>query len=65
MAAPAFQLVDIDDTATRRLLSQRAQQLFSETLGSASSSRVVGAGDVLEVWIWEAAPALPFGDYSS
>lgn len=62
-SAAAFQVVDVDDVVTRRLISLRTQQLFSETLGNTPvASRVVGPGDVLEVWIWEAAPALLFGE---
>jgi polysaccharide export outer membrane protein len=61
-SAAAFQVVDVDDAVTRRLLTQRTQQLFSETLGNTGHTRVVGAGDVLEVWIWEAVPALLFSE---
>jgi polysaccharide biosynthesis/export protein len=59
--APTIQLVDIDEAVTRRLLDQRAQRRFSETLGNTRiTSRPIGAGDVLEVSIWEAAPATLF-----
>jgi polysaccharide export outer membrane protein len=58
---PALQIVDIDEATTRRLLTQRAQRLFSETLGNQRiASRTVGPGDSLEVSIWEAAPATLF-----
>jgi polysaccharide export outer membrane protein len=57
-----IQFINIDDTITRQLLGQRKQRLFSETLGSEpAASRVVGAGDNIEVTIWEAAPATLFG----
>jgi polysaccharide export outer membrane protein len=57
----AIQVIDVDDAVTRRLLAQRTQHLFSETLRAEPiSSRAVGAGDVLEVSIWEAAPATLF-----
>jgi polysaccharide export outer membrane protein len=59
--AAAIQIIDIDDAVTRRLLAQRALRLFSETLGNTRiASRTIGAGDVLEVSIWEAAPATLF-----
>jgi polysaccharide biosynthesis/export protein len=59
----AIQVVDVDDSVTRALLAQRTQRLFSETLrGPPHVSRTVGAGDVLEVSIWEAAPATLFGE---
>jgi polysaccharide export outer membrane protein len=58
----AIQIIDIDDAVTHQLLSQRALRLFSETLGSTRiTSRAVGPGDMLEVSIWEAAPATLFG----
>jgi polysaccharide export outer membrane protein len=60
--APAIQVVDVDDRITRQLLAEREQRLFSETLGNAPIvARKVGPGDVLEVTIWEAAPATLFG----
>jgi polysaccharide export outer membrane protein len=56
-----IQVIDINDKVTGRLLDQRKQHLFSETLGNQRiTSRRVGAGDVLEVSIWEAAPATLF-----
>ena len=61
-AANAIQIVDVDDAVTRRLISQRKQKLFSETLGDAASTmHTVGAGDAIEVSIWEAPPATLFG----
>jgi polysaccharide biosynthesis/export protein len=60
--APALQIVDINDAVTHQLLAQREQRLFSETLGNQRiAARTVGPGDVLEVSIWEAAPATLFG----
>jgi len=61
--AAAIQIVDIDDKVTRQLLTERALRLFSETLGNAPiPERTVGPGDMLEVSIWEAAPATLFGN---
>lgn len=59
--ATAIQIFDIDEAVTRQLLAQRASHSFSETLGSERiGPRTVGAGDQLEVSIWEAAPATLF-----
>lgn len=57
-----IQVVDVTDALARRLLAQRQQRLFSETLGErrVDDSRV-GTGDGLEVHIWEAPPATLFG----
>jgi polysaccharide export outer membrane protein len=64
--AAAIQIIDIDEAVTRRLLAQRALRLFSETLGNKRiASRTIGAGDVLEVSIWEAAPATLFSSAAS
>lgn len=60
----AIQLVDITDGVTRKLLANQKLSLFSETFidrsGEENSSKI-GAGDVLEVSIWEAPPAVLFG----
>jgi polysaccharide export outer membrane protein len=57
-----IQVVDVNDGVARRLLEQRAQHLFSETLGDKRiTSRTIGPGDTLEISIWEAAPATLFG----
>jgi polysaccharide export outer membrane protein len=59
--AAGFQIIDVNDDVTRQLLAQRRQRLFSEALGNQRiGPRTVGAGDLLEVSIWEAAPATLF-----
>lgn len=61
-ATAAIQIVDVDDRVTRQLLAQRRLKLFSETLGAAEQPKPrIGAGDALEVSIWEAVPATLFG----
>jgi polysaccharide export outer membrane protein len=58
----AVQIVDVDDAVARRLKSQRTQQLFSDSLGSAASPAFgIGTGDAIEINIWEAPPAALFG----
>jgi polysaccharide export outer membrane protein len=58
----AVQVVDVDDAIARRLLSQRGQRLFSDSLGQARNVDLgIGAGDSLEVNLWEAPPAALFG----
>jgi len=57
-----IQVVDVTDAVTRELLARQKRSLFSETLGDkAAAGYVVGPGDVLEVFIWEAPPATLFG----
>jgi polysaccharide biosynthesis/export protein len=63
--AASIQFINVDDAITSQLAGQRKLHLFSETLGiQRIGSRSVGAGDVLEVTIWEAAPATLFGTAS-
>ena len=56
-----IQLVPIDGAVTKRLSEQRKQRLFSEGFVVAPPApSIIGAGDVLEVNIWEAPPATLF-----
>jgi polysaccharide export outer membrane protein len=57
-----IQVVEVNDAITRRLLARRTTQRFSETLGGdGADERLIGAGDSLEVNIWEAPPSTLFG----
>jgi polysaccharide biosynthesis/export protein len=57
-----IQIKDVDDKVARQLISHEGQKLFSEIYSSPEKSAyVIGAGDVLEVSIWEAPPATLFG----
>ncbi len=64
-AAPgtqSVQIVDVDDTVARKLLAERRQHLFSDTLGLANGPELgIGPGDSVEVNLWEAPPAALFG----
>lgn len=61
-ASGNVQIVDINEGVARKQLSARKQVLFSETLGQVTQTAyVIGAGDVIEVSIWEAPPAALFG----
>lgn len=57
-----IQLVDVNDAVARRVLASQRQSLFSEVFdATAQSGYVIGAGDVIEVSVWEAPPAVLFG----
>lgn len=55
-------VVEVDDTVARRVLAAQRADSFAEVLSAkAPLGYVVGAGDVLEVSVWEAPPAVLFG----
>jgi polysaccharide biosynthesis/export protein len=61
-AANAIQVIDIDAAVARRLSSHRLRPLFSDVFGNSAMPAVaIGAGDTIEVHIWEAPPATLFG----
>lgn len=60
--ASGIQIVEVNEAVARRVLASKRQKLFSETLGHVDQPAfVVGAGDVIEVSVWEAPPAALFG----
>lgn len=61
-----IQVVDVTDAVARRVLASSHTTLFSESLGDAAPvGSIVGPGDVLEVTVWEAPPAVLFGTSAS
>lgn len=63
--ASGIQLVDVTDAVARKVVASQKQSLFSEIFGAAvQPGYVVGAGDVIEVSVWEAPPAALFGSGS-
>lgn len=65
-SAPSSELpvkvVDVDNSVARRALGSQKRVRFDDVFGSAErGGHKVGAGDVIEVSIWEAPPATLFG----
>jgi polysaccharide biosynthesis/export protein len=59
---PGIQVVEVGDAVARRLLASQKLVLFSETLMAGTHpGDVIGAGDIVEVSIWETPPAMLFG----
>lgn len=60
--APHIPVIDVSYTVARRILAAQRRSVFSDALpDKAAPGYVVGPGDVLEVSIWEAPPAVLFG----
>lgn len=54
--------MDVDDSVLQRVSAANEETFFSKTFGDAPPyGTVVGKGDVLDVSIWEAPPAVLFG----
>jgi polysaccharide biosynthesis/export protein len=57
-----IQIIHVTDAVARQVASASRQTEFSEALGDAPrAGTVIGRGDVLQVSIWEAPPAVLFG----
>ena len=60
--ASPIPVVDIDDAQARRVMASGKRNRFGDLFGEGRvSGHLIGAGDVLEVSIWEAPPATLFG----
>jgi polysaccharide export outer membrane protein len=61
-AARAIQVVEVNANVVRQLQSRRKALLFSEVFGHHQPTALsIGAGDTIEISIWEAPPATLFG----
>lgn len=61
----AIVVIDVNQEVARQLLENHKQVLFSNTFSTPRrSGYMIGAGDVIEVSIWEAPPAMLFGGSS-
>ncbi len=60
--APGISIVTLDDDSARRTAAFARQQRFADVFGTiAPTGTTIGAGDVLDIAIWEAPPAALFG----
>lgn len=58
---PEVSVVDVDDAVARNLYQQQLKQSFTLLGSDNSAADSVGVGDILDITIWEAPPALLFG----
>ena len=57
-----IRIIQLDDDVARRVVSFDRSQRFGDVFGQvAPTSTVIGTGDVLDIAIWEAPPAVLFG----
>lgn len=60
--ASSVRVIDVTDSVAKQVKASQRRALFSESLAQTQSPGLfVGAGDVLEVSVWEAPPASLFG----
>jgi polysaccharide export outer membrane protein len=60
--AEQVRIVDVTDAVAKKVSSTQAINLFSDAFGNGSAqSYKIGAGDTIEVSIWESPPASLFG----
>jgi polysaccharide export outer membrane protein len=60
-----IQVIDLDATVTRRAIESDQHTRFSETLGASNPvADIVNRGDVVDLSIWEAPPAVLFSTAS-
>jgi polysaccharide export outer membrane protein len=65
-SAPTVQLIDITERTLRQVNQAQKRSEFASLFQKVAANRnLVGPGDVLEVNIWEASPAMLFGSTSS
>ena len=64
--APTVQLIDVTERVLREINQSKKRSEFANLFQAVPANRnIVGPGDVLEVNIWEASPAMLFGSTSS
>ncbi|MDJ0979099.1 MAG: polysaccharide biosynthesis/export family protein [Erythrobacter sp.] len=62
VAGTAIQVVELNGRVNQRLNAHKASTTFAQVFGESSvSPTIVGPGDILDIGIWEAPPAVLFG----
>ena len=65
-ADTGIQVIELESAVLERLNAHSAASSFAEVFGESDTSpTVVGAGDILDIAIWEAPPAVLFGSTTS
>ena len=61
VAVPEVELIDLDEGVARKLYQRKSYQSFAQFGEGRASVGAVHVGDVLDITIWEAPPAVLFG----
>lgn len=62
LADAQIQVLDVTDLVARRVIASNRASLFSDVLGEGQPvGTVIGPGDILDISLWEAPPAVLFG----
>ena len=61
VAVPEVEVIDLDEGIVRSLYQQKSTQSFAQFGEGRASAGVANIGDVLDITIWEAPPAVLFG----
>ncbi|STZ76015.1 polysaccharide biosynthesis/export family protein [Bergeriella denitrificans] len=60
-ALPEVELIDVNEGVVQSLYQQQASQSFAQWGGGYASHGAIDVGDMLDITIWEAPPAVLFG----
>lgn len=58
---PEVELIDVNGAVSQSLYQSQINQSFAQFSGASASAGAVNVGDVLDIMIWEAPPAVLFG----
>ena len=61
VAVPEVEVIDLDESIVRALYQQKGSQSLAQFGEGRAAAGVVNVGDVLDITIWEAPPAVLFG----
>ncbi len=62
VAGADIRIIDVTDEVARRISEANRSALFSQSIGDGTPiGSVIGKGDVLDIAVWEAPPAVLFG----
>lgn len=66
LGAADIKIVDVNEAVARQVLADSRSVMFSDAIGDAPpAGTIIGRGDILEVTVWEAPPAVLFGANAS